>query len=413
MKRITLIALSGLVGAGLAAALTLSLRPTGPAPAAVAAAVLPAEPPTAPAPTLTTQTIALGARDTLLAALIRHDVDRPTAHSLIEALRDAGARMRQLRPGDMVALLREQGGRVAQASFAPSAWLRYEARAAQGGGWDVQRIEIEPEIRVEARQATIERSLWDAVSSGAMSPQSLLDLARIFESEIDFSADTQPGDRLRLLVEGRYAGGVLIDHGRILAAQYVADDGKVTTAVGFEHDGRLRYYDADGRALAKTFLRSPLEFTRISSGFTHRRPHPVLGGVRPHLAVDYAAPTGTPVWAVADGTVEFAGRKGGNGIQVLLRHKGGYRTYYNHLSRVAPGIRPGVQVRQKDVIGNVGSTGISTGPHLDYRVSRHGVFVNPLSETFIPGEPLSAALRAAFATRAGDLLATLDRQAPL
>lgn len=412
MKRTTLIALSGLVMVGIATAVWVD-RPQQSASAPVAALVE-AAPPAAPPPqTLITQTVEIGKRDTLLAALMRHDVDRPTAHALIEALREAGARMRQIRPGDVLQLMRDQGGRIAQASFAPSAWLRYEAHAAESGGWDVRRVEIEPEIRVEARQATIERSLWDAVESGAASPQLLLDLARVFESEIDFSADTQPGDRLRLLVEGRYAGGVLIDHGRILAAQYLSQNGSVTTAVGFEQDGRLRYYDADGRSLHKTFLRSPLEFTRISSGFTHRRPHPVLGGVRPHLAVDYAAPTGTPVWAVADGVVEFAGRKGGNGIQVLLRHKGGYRTYYNHLSRVAKGVRPGSQVRQKDVIGFVGSTGISTGPHLDYRVSHNGVFVNPLSEKFIPGEPLSAALRTAFASRASDLLATLERQAPL
>lgn len=416
MKRTTLFALSALAAAGIAAVVVLQPgrdRPTDPQTAApVAPLPSPVAAPVA-APPLITQSVQIGTRDTVLGALMRHDVDRATAHALIEALRAAGARMRQVRPGDVLQLMRDQGGRIAQASFAPSAWLRYDARAANDGRWDVTRVAIEPEIRIEARQATIERSLWDAVSSGAVSPQLLLDLARIFESEIDFSADTQPGDRLRLLVEGRYAGGMLIDHGRILAAQYVSDDGSLTTAVGFEQDGRLRYYDAEGRSLAKTFLRSPLEFTRISSGFTHRRPHPVLGGVRPHLAVDYAAPTGTPVWAVADGTVEFAGRKGGNGIQVLLRHKGGYRTYYNHLSRVAKGLRAGAVVRQKDVIGYVGSSGISTGPHLDYRVSHHGRFVNPLSEKFIPGEPLSTELRAVFAARAGDLLATLERQAPL
>jgi len=175
-------------------------------------------------------------------------------------------------------------------------------------------------------------------------------------------------------------------------------------------DGRL-WYGPEGESLKKTFLRSPLQFTRISSGFTHRRPHPVLGGVRPHLAIDYAAPTGTPVWAVADATVEFAGRRGGNGIQVLLRHRSGYKTYYNHLSRVARGLRPGVRVRQKAVIGYVGSTGLATGPHLDYRVSVNGRFVNPLSERFLPGDPVPRARRAEFAVHARRLLAQLDATA--
>jgi murein DD-endopeptidase MepM/ murein hydrolase activator NlpD len=208
-------------------------------------------------------------------------------------------------------------------------------------------------------------------------------------------------------VESRYADGRFVEVGRILAARYEADDARLV-GVAFEVGGRLNYYGPDGESLKKTFLRSPLQFTRISSGFTHRRPHPVLGGVRPHLAIDYAAPTGTPVWAVADATVEYAGRKGGNGIQVLLRHRSGYKTYYNHLSRVARGIRPGARVAQKTVIGYVGSTGLSTGPHLDYRVSVNGRFVNPLSEKFLPGDPVPAAHRAEFTARARQLMAQLD-----
>jgi len=234
-----------------------------------------------------------------------------------------------------------------------------------------------------------------------------VDLVGIFESDFDFASDTQPGDRFELLIESRYSGGKFVEFGRILGARYRAAD-KDLVGVGFEVDGRMNYYSPEGESLKKTFLRSPLQFTRISSRFTHRRPHPVLGGVRPHLAIDYAAPTGTPVWAVADATVEFAGRKGGNGIQVLLRHRGGYKTYYNHLSRVARGVRPGARVRQKSVIGYVGSTGLSTGPHLDYRVSVNGRFVNPLSERFLPGDPVPKARRAEFVAHARQTIAQLD-----
>jgi murein DD-endopeptidase MepM/ murein hydrolase activator NlpD len=274
----------------------------------------------------------------------------------------------------------------------------------------VERTDVTPEIRTEVREGEVRTSLWEAVDAGGISAQTMLDLVQIFESSFDFAADTRAGDGFRLLVEARYANGTYVEDGRILAAQYVTED-ETLAAVAFEVDGRVTYYDPDGRSMKKMFLRSPLQFTRISSGFTYRRLHPVLGGVRPHLAIDYAAPTGTPVWAVADGTVLFAGRKDGNGIQVLLQHRAGYKTYYNHLSRLAKGVRPGAKVSQKRVIGYVGSTGLSTGPHLDYRISRNGTFVNPLNEKFLPGDPIPANHRAAFAAHAGALLGRLEQQA--
>jgi murein DD-endopeptidase MepM/ murein hydrolase activator NlpD len=162
----------------------------------------------------------------------------------------------------------------------------------------------------------------------------------------------------------------------------------------------------DGRSLKKSFLKSPLEFTRITSGFTYARPHPILGGTRPHLAIDYAAPVGTPVRAVADGVVIASGWAGGNGIQVRLRHRAGYETMYNHLSRAA--VKRNARVQQRQVIGYVGSTGLSTGPHLDYRISRNGVFVNPLSEKFMPGAPIPAVDRARFNARARTIVRRLE-----
>lgn len=381
-------------------------RAPQPAPEAVAAPV-PESP--APAPTRSTETVEIRRGDSVVAALRRRDVAASPAHEISQALREAGARMRQVRPGARLELARDGEGRLLAVAYAPTPWLRFVAEA-EGHRWQGRREDTEPDLRVEVRQARIENSLWDAVQSGALSAQLLLDLVGVFESEFDFNADAQPGDRVRLLVEARYADGAWVDHGRILAAEYIGN-GRKLTAVGFEVDGRFAYYDPAGRSLKKMFLRSPLEFTRISSGFTHRRLHPVLGGVRPHLAIDYAAPTGTPVWAVAEGVVRFAGFRGGNGIQVQLRHRAGFETYYNHLSRVARGIRPGVRVAQKQVIGYVGSTGLSTGPHLDYRVAHNGTFVNPLQEKFLPGEPMPEAQRAAYAEHAGALLVRLERQA--
>src|SRR5438094_6377777 len=231
----------------------------------------------------------------------------------------------------------------------------------------------------------------------------------IFSSDFDFTADTRRGDRFRLLVEKRYAGDSFVNYGRILAAQYVSG-GQTLSGVGFARAGDTRwaFYDREGRSLKKSFLKSPLEFSRITSGFTYARPHPILGGVRPHLAIDYAAPTGTPVRAVADAVVIAAGVDGGNGISVTLRHRSGFGTMYNHLSKVAAGVRRGARVSQRDVIVYGGMTGLATGPHLDYRVSRHGQFVNPLSEKFIPGEPLAGADRTRFLEHAR---VSLDRLA--
>jgi murein DD-endopeptidase MepM/ murein hydrolase activator NlpD len=160
----------------------------------------------------------------------------------------------------------------------------------------------------------------------------------------------------------------------------------------------------------KMFLRAPLDFTRVTSGFSHARHHPILGGLRPHLAVDYGAPVGTPVRAVADGVVTMAGWDGGFGLSLSLRHARGYETMYNHLSRLD--VKRGERVRQRQVIGRVGTTGLSTGPHLDYRVRKAGVFVNPLGEKFIPGAPVPAHRRGAFTVHVKALLERLDAQAP-
>jgi len=279
------------------------------------------------------------------------------------------------------------------------------------GGWQVGRAETVPDVRVEAVSGVVQRSLFDAVERTGESARLVLELVEIFSSDFDFTADTRAGDRFRLLVEKRYAGDDFVDYGRILVAQY-ASGGKTLTGVGLERAARYGHYDLAGQSLRKSFLKSPLEFSRVTSGFTYARPHPILGGVRPHLAIDYGAPVGTPVRAVADGVVVHAGWNGGNGIQVHLRHRSGYETQYNHLSRISEGLRPGVRVRQKQIIGNVGATGLATGPHLDYRVARNGTFVNPLGERFIPGEPIPAAARPDFQRHARELLARLEATAP-
>jgi len=400
--RTRLVALT-LVAVGLVALATVVLIYLRPGP--------PVEPPALDFRTsfpTTTRRIEIKPGDSLVAALTREGLDARAAGDVAERLARKGAELRKLRPRDELAVTWNFRHEPSVVRYAPSSWVHFIA-AARPGSWEVTRAETEPRVRVEAVSGEVTRSLFEAIEAAGESPQLVLAMVDIFSSDFDFTADTRRGDRFRLLVEKRYAGDSFVNYGRILAAQYVSG-GQTLSGVGFARAGDTRwaFYDREGRSLKKSFLKSPLEFSRITSGFTYARPHPILGGVRPHLAIDYAAPTGTPVRAVADGVVTAAGVDGGNGISVTLRHRSGFATMYNHLSKVAAGVRRGARVSQRDVIGYVGMTGLATGPHLDYRVSRHGQFVNPLSEKFIPGEPLAGADRTRFLEHAR---VSLDRLA--
>ena len=375
-------------------------------------APLVATPEPAPAPSHTRRPVALRPGDTLVRALAREGIDRRVSSDIATALARNGADLRKLKVRDALEVTWTLEGEPVALNWEPSPWLGFVV-IANAGGWEVRRSETRPDVRVEVVSGEVARSLFEAVEAKGESAQLVVELVEIFSSDFDFTADTRAGDRFRLLVEKRYAGDTFVDYGRILVAQYVSD-GRFLTGVGFEAiaGGRYGYYDSAGRSLKKSFLKSPLEFTRITSGFTYARPHPILGGTRPHLAVDYGAPVGTPVRAVADGAVTAAGWNGGNGISITLRHRSGYQTMYNHLSRLGPGVRPGARVSQRQVIGYVGSTGLSTGPHLDYRVARDGRFVNPLGEKFIPGEPIAGAERASFQQHARSLVRQLEQSSP-
>jgi murein DD-endopeptidase MepM/ murein hydrolase activator NlpD len=386
-------------------------RPPAPPIAAVPPAAPASEPAPADTPAVRTETVTLRRGDTLLMALGRLGIDRRASADLADALRASGADLRRMRAQDELAITWTLDGEPISVRWESGPWLGFVA-VATDAGWEVRRSETRPDVRVEAVGGEVKRSLFETVEALGESPQLVLELVEIFSSDFDFTADTRNGDRFRLLVEKRYAGDQFVDYGQVLVAQYLSD-GRALTGVGFEPaGGRLAYYDLDGRSLKKSFLKSPLEFTRITSGFTYARPHPILGGVRPHLAVDYAAPPGTPVRAVADGTAVVAGWNGGNGIQVHLRHHAGYETVYNHLLRLGPGVRAGGRVSQRQVIGYVGSTGLSTGPHLDYRVVKNGRFVNPLGEKFIPGQPLAGAEHGRFLREARELVRRLEDASP-
>jgi murein DD-endopeptidase MepM/ murein hydrolase activator NlpD len=222
--------------------------------------------------------------------------------------------------------------------------------------------------------------------------------------DVDFNTELQKGDSFRVAVEKMSLDGKFSRYGRILSAELVRGE-RVIQAVRFEGKNGPGYYMPDGRPMRKAFLRSPLRFTRISSGFTHARLHPILNVMRAHLGVDFAAPIGTPVRASADGVVTQAGVDGGYGKVVRMRHPNGYTTLYGHLSRI--NVKVGQHLTQSTVLGLVGMTGLATGPHLDYRMTRDGVFVNPLKIQSPPAEPIAADEENAFQAARDQQLALL------
>lgn len=275
-------------------------------------------------------------------------------------------------------------------------------------GCDVDRVPIPYTIQTGVIRGTISSSLFEAVATSGEEAELAIALADIFAWDIDFIRDIQEGDSFSALVEKRFRAGQPAGYGRIVAAEF-RNQGELFQAILFKDgDQPAAYYTPEGKALRKAFLKAPLNFSRISSGFTRKRFHPVLHIWRPHLAIDYAAPTGTPVRTVADGTVVRRSYDRCNGNLARIRHANGYETCYIHLSRFGKKLKVGKRVQQGDVIGYVGSTGLATGPHLDFRMFRSGQPINPASIKSIPTEPVSKASQVAFQAEALRLLTELN-----
>jgi murein DD-endopeptidase MepM/ murein hydrolase activator NlpD len=286
--------------------------------------------------------------------------------------------------------------------------LRTLRVSRRGQALEAEVVSHEYEMRVASVAGVIESSLFTAVAAAGEDDQLALDLADIFAWEVDFNTDLRKGDGFRVAVEKLSLEGRFRRYGRLLAAELTRGN-RVLRAVRFEGARGVGYYAPDGTSLRKAFLRSPLKFSRITSRFSLARFHPVLHETLPHLGVDYAAPTGTPVVATADGVVTRAGWDGGYGQAVRLRHANGFTTLYGHLLRID--VRPGQRVGQGTRIGAVGMTGLATGPHLDYRMTRNGVFVDPLRIFSPPAEPIPTDERVAFAATSDRHMALLESAA--
>lgn len=246
---------------------------------------------------------------------------------------------------------------------------------------------------------SIDSSLFEAVRSTGEDDILAIMLANIFEWEIDFFKDIRQGDKFKILVEKKFCRGKFIGYGKILAADFI-NQGRLIRALYFEDEKTAGYFTPDGKSLRKGFLKAPLKFSRISSVFTSRRLHPVLNEVRAHYGVDYAAPYGTPVHATADGRIIERGYKKGNGNYVKLKHNNGYETMYMHFSRFRQGQKVGSYVKQGEIIGYVGTSGYATGPHVDYRITKNGNYLNPLAfkspSKSLPKEKLEIFLKTTF-----------------
>ncbi len=346
--------------------------------------------------------------DTVIGVLLAHGL-RYSEIQRILATRKGGRVFSRVRAGRRYAV-KKRGEEFHEFILHLNGERRLRVSRTPSGGLKAEEEPIPYVVDVARIQSRIDHSLHRAISDGGGAPVLAGRLGDIFAYVVDFHKDLQSGDELKMLVERRYLGDEFVGYGKILAAELTVR-GMRHAAVYFDHKGG-RYYNFRGESLKRAFLRSPLRYTRVSSRFARRRLHPVLKRYRPHLGVDYAAPRGTPVHAVADGVVTWAGRKGPAGKMVKLRHGGGYRTAYLHLYRYARGIRKGRKVVQGQLIGYVGSTGLSTGPHLDYRITRRGRYLDPLKAKLPKGMPLPRALRPAFQRVLDERRAMLDSLSP-
>jgi len=299
----------------------------------------------------------------------------PSAGARIVAAAQPVFNLRQVRAGNQVAVGRSVLGELRAVRYRIDTdrilWI-----APQGDEFHSEIQIIPSETAAAGVSGAIRGSLWVSIMDAGEKPELAMRLAEIFGWDLDFYTDPRPGDTFRLVVEKKkLSDGSIASYGRILAAEY-NNQGRSYRAVLF-HDssGHAAYYTPEGKSMKKAFLHSPLKFAApISSHFSTHRFHPILKQYRPHLGIDYAAPTGTPVQTIGDGRVTFAGRKGGAGNLVEIQHTNGYTTYYMHLSRVL--VRPGQRVEQGQRVGLVGMTGLATGPHLDFRIERGGQFLN-------------------------------------
>jgi murein DD-endopeptidase MepM/ murein hydrolase activator NlpD len=344
--------------------------------------------------------------DTIGSLLARAGVQDAAAMTFLVA--DPSARpLYQLRPGRPLQIATDDDGRLSALRFLASDG-DVLAIARSGDAFSAHREAAAQDVRVDVSFGVIESSLFGAADAAGLPDAVTLALADLFGGDIDFYHDLRRGDRFAVVYETRYAEGEPLAIGRVLAAEFVNRGQTFRALLWRGPDGTETYYDENGRSSRKAFLRSPMEFSRITSGFTLARFHPILNTWRAHKGTDFAAPLGTPVRATADGEVAFAGMQNGYGNVVILRHDRTYSTLYAHLSRLAAGLAQGARVHQGDTIAYVGQTGWATGPHLHYEFRVDDVPRDAMTVALPNAVPLLPAQRVAFTQATAPLLRQME-----
>jgi len=277
-------------------------------------------------------------------------------------------------------------------------------------GYTFNRITAKPTVRSVYVHGVINSSLSQSAARAGLSHSLTMDMASVFGYDVDFAQDIRQGDEFDVIYEQKVVNGKAVGNGPILSARFT-NRGKTYTAVRYTNkQGNSSYYTADGNSMRKAFIRTPVDFARISSKFSMGRKHPILNKIRAHKGVDYAAPRGTPIKAAGDGKVLLAGRRGGYGNTVVLQHGNTYTTLYGHMQGFAKGVKTGGTVKQGQVIGYIGTTGLSTGPHLHYEFQVNGVHVDPLGQKLPMADPIAKAERARFLAQSQPLMARMDQE---
>lgn len=334
------------------------------------------------------QTLVIKRNDTLGTLFQRAGIPESEAYRLTASSKRAKQLAQQLKPGHELQILPNEQKQLQQLRFIEDK-LHYTTFVRDGSGlYSSQDVVLTPDILYEFAEAYIDTSLFASANQAGVEDRLTMKLADVFGWDIDFAMDIRSGDSFHMVYEQFYLNGEKIADGEIVAAEF-RNHGQTFQAIRYtDSHGETGYYTPEGASMRKAFLRSPIEFARISSHFNLKRKHPILHTIRAHKGTDYAASRGTPIRATGDGRVSLAGNKGGYGRTVIVQHGQSYETLYGHLQSYAKGIRSGFKVRQGQVIGYVGSSGLATGPHLHYEFHVNGIQRNPVTIKF----PLTASI---------------------
>ncbi|MCS9394560.1 peptidoglycan DD-metalloendopeptidase family protein [Pseudomonas aeruginosa] len=354
------------------------------------------------------KTITVASGDTLSTVFTKAGLSTSAMHDMLTSSKDA-KRFTHLKVGQEVKLKLDPKGEL-QALRVKQSELETIGLDKTDKGYSFKREKAQIDLHTAYAHGRITSSLFVAGRNAGLPYNLVTSLSNIFGYDIDFALDLREGDEFDVIYEQHKVNGKQVATGNILAARFV-NRGKTYTAVRYTNkQGNTSYYRADGSSMRKEFIRTPVDFARISSRFSLGRRHPILNKIRAHKGVDYAAPIGTPIKATGDGKILEAGRKGGYGNAVVIQHGQRYRTIYGHMSRFAKGIRAGTSVKQGQIIGYVGMTGLATGPHLHYEFQINGRHVDPLSAKLPMADPLGGADRKRFMAQTQPMIARMDQE---